>query len=310
MAPGPAFSRAEKLATPRLSLVPGRAPRIIRARSPIGADPGVECVETMSKLARSYRLGVVSYLNARPLVHGLDHDPDVTLRFDVPARLPELLDSGAVDAALVPVIDLAQHGRDWQIVSDACIGCDGETLTVRVFSRVPPERVTRLHVDGDSHTSVVLAQIVWREAHGTQLDVLPYRGQERVDECEAVLLIGDKVVANTLIDYDIQTDLGAAWKSLTGLPFVFAVWAAPRGLDLAELAARLSTARDVGVRAAELIAADYGPAKGWPVALARRYLAARLKFNLGPRQRAAMTRFFDLARRYGLVPAGRDLVFA
>ncbi|MBU0717886.1 MAG: hypothetical protein KJ749_06515, partial [Planctomycetes bacterium] len=136
-----------------------------------------------------WRLGVVSYLNAKPLIAGLDADDDLELVYDVPARLPALLDERLVDVALVPVIDLARQGRTWQIVSDACIGCDGETLTVRVFSRVAPAAIRRLHVDGDSHTSVALARIIWQETYGTTLDIVPYSGNETVDSCEAVLLI-------------------------------------------------------------------------------------------------------------------------
>lgn len=82
-----------------------------------------------------WRLGVVSFLNSKPLIEGLEADRNVELVYDVPARLPAMLDDGTVDVALVPVIDLVKPHRAWQIVSDACIGCDGETLTVRVFSR-------------------------------------------------------------------------------------------------------------------------------------------------------------------------------
>ncbi len=258
---------------------------------------------------RRWRLGVVSYLNAKPLVEGLEGDDRIDLLFDVPARLPSLLDQGVVDVALVPVIDMVEPGRTWQFISDACIGCDGETLTVRVFSRVPPERIRKLHVDGDSHTSVVLARIIWEEMYGRTLELQPYKGCETVDECEAVLLIGDKVVNNRLIDYDIETDLGFAWKSLTSLPFVFAVWAGSRDLDVAVLAERLSRARDRGVESAELIAEDFGPGLHWPVELAKRYLTSRLKFTLGPRQRQAISRFLELARQHGLVEAGREPTF-
>lgn len=259
---------------------------------------------------RRYRLGAVSYLNAKPLIAGLQTDPSIDLVLDVPARLPALLDAREVDAALVPVIDLLQAGRNWRIVSDACIGCDGETLTVRVFSRIGPEAVTRLHVDGDSHTSVALAQIIWRELYGRRLEILPFRGNESVQECEAILLIGDKVVNNTLIEYDIETDLGSAWKSLTSLPFVFAAWAMQRDTDMGDLASRLSRARDRGVELASVIAEDVGPGLGWPVALARRYLTTRLKFDLGPRQRAGMGRFLELARAHHLVAVEGELVFA
>lgn len=259
---------------------------------------------------RHWRLGVVSYLNARPLIAGLDTDPNIELVLDVPARLAALLDKGQVDAALVPVIDLVQPGRTWQVVSDACIGCDGETLTVRVFSRVPPESIRRLHVDGESHTSVALAKIIWKELYGRTLELRPFTGNERIQECEAVLLIGDKVVNNTLIEYDIETDLGSAWKSLTSLPFVFAVWAAPRDFPAAALAQRLSQARDAGTRSAEMIAADFGPGLGWPVAVAKRYLTTRLKYVLGRRQQRGIQEFFRLARLNGLITAGEEVVFA
>jgi len=265
---------------------------------------------TLTQERSPHRLGVVSYLNAKPLVAGLDSDSRVSLLFDVPARLAERLDAGEVDVALVPIIDLAGRDRDWKVVSDACIGCDGETFTVRVFSRVPPASIRRLHVDGESHTSVALAKIVWRETHGTTLEVLPYAPEIPVDQCEAVLLIGDKVVHNTLHDYPIETDLGSAWKSLTSLPFVFAAWAAPKGLATDEVATILSRARDKGVESAELIAADYGPGLNWPVTLAKRYLTKRLKYTLGPRQREAMRRFFDLAQKHAIISRAKDVLAA
>lgn len=256
------------------------------------------------------RLGVVSYLNARPLIQGLDADPRVELLLDVPSRLPDLLDRGVVDAALVPVIDFSVPRRSWNVISDACIASDGETYTVRVFSRVSPHEIRRLHVDGDSHTSVALSRVLWAELHGVDLDIQPFPGRERADECDAILLIGDKVVNHGLVGHEIETDLGSAWKSLTGLPFVFAAWAIPAGRENELLARMLNDARNLGVRSAAMIAEDLGPGMGWPISLARRYLTARLKFHLGARERAAMTRFFDLARQHGVVEAPRELVFA
>ena len=259
---------------------------------------------------KSWRLGVVCYLNAKPLIEGLDRDPDLHLVHDVPSRLAPLLDAGTVDAALLPVIDLVRSDRKWQVVSDACIGCDGETLTVRIFSRIPAESIRRLHVDGDSHTSVVLAKLLWRELYDRKLEIIPFDGQESLDDCEAVLLIGDKVVNHTLIDYHIEIDLGSAWKSLTSLPFVFAVWAAPYNLDVSALASKLTAARDRGEASAEMIAADYGPGLNWPVTLAKRYLTKRLKYRMGPRQREAIAKFFELAGRHGLIEPVEELVFA
>ncbi len=252
---------------------------------------------------------MVSFLNARPLIAGLEADPQFELVYEVPSKLAGLLDSGTVDAALVPVVDFLDARRQWRIISDACIGCDGETLTVRVFSRIPPEAIRRLHVDGDSHTSVALARIVWKEMYDRRLEVLPYHGTETLEDCEAVLLIGDKVVNNNLLDHDVETDLGSAWKTLTGLPFVFAVWAAPLSTELGDLPAKLSQARDRGVQSAELIAADLGPGLGWPVTLAKRYLTTRLRFHLGAAQRTAIARFLELAHANGLAAGRRELIY-
>jgi len=259
-----------------------------------------------------WRLGVVSYLNAKPLIEGLETDGRFELILDVPSRLATLLDEGSVDAALVPVIDLLCDGRRWRIISDACIGCDGETLTVRVFSRVPAAEIRTLHVDGHSHTSVALARILWHELYGQSLNIVPLEDVSEGYDRDAVLLIGDKVVTHAPTHLEIETDLGSAWKTLTSLPFVFAAWAAPRDsdLDLSELTDRLAQARNAGVAAAEMIAADYGPGLGWPVNLARRYLTQRLKFHLGPRERQGMARFLELAKRHGIVSPTKELVFA
>ena len=263
---------------------------------------------------RRWRLGVVSFLNAKPLIEGLDVDGSIELIQEVPALLPALLEQGLVDAALVPVIALFQHDRRWRIVSDACIGCDGETLTVRVFSRVEPGAVRRLHVDTDSHTSVALARIIWQGLYGCRLRIAPFLGHETVDDCEAILLIGDKVVDKPgmarLAEYNIETDLGSAWQSLTSLPFVFAAWAAPHGVDVTGLARRLSHARDLGVESAATIAAEFGPASGWPVELAKHYLTTRLEYTLGPRQRLGMAKFLELAKTCGLVGSTQALAFA
>jgi len=232
------------------------------------------------------------------------------VRFDVPARLPALLDDGCVDAALTPVIDLLDPGRSWKIVSDACIGCDGETMTVRVFSRIPPDRVRRLWVDPASHTSVALARLIWHECHDCRLDIEPLTDTNDVDGCQAVLLIGDKVITAAPYGFTYQMDLGAAWKTVTGLPFVFAVWAAQTSTPTESLAVRLAAARDRGVAGAVAIAHEHGPRHGWPVAVAQTYLTRNLSFTLSPRHRAGIERFLTLGRVHGILPFDRKRVFS
>ncbi len=271
----------------------------------------------MAVAAEHHRLGAVSFLNARPLIWGLDDSPrlleefdcEVELRQAVPSQLASMIDENEVDAALVPIIDVVKPNRDWRILSNSCIGCDGETLTVRVFSRTMPEEIERLHVDGDSHTSVALAQLIWLEKFGRRLEIVPWEGSHSEDEAEAVLLIGDKVINSAPVEFDIQTDLGGAWKSLTGLPFVFAVWAARRDYPAGRLGEVLESARDEGVGRIDGIAAVDAPQLGWPVELARRYLAHRLRFTITERYVEAMRRFVELLKMHGLQTVVQEVSF-
>lgn len=251
-------------------------------------------------------LGIVSFLNSRPLMAGLDEDPALRLVPAVPSALYGLLREGAVDVALLPVVDIWRGGSQLQLVSDACIASSAETMTVRIFSRVPPDRIRSLLADPDSHTSVILARLLWREMYGRDLELHPWKPGQPADRAEAVLLIGDKVVADAPRGYGFEVDLGGAWRHLTDLPFVFAAWAGPTGRDLGRVAAALSTARDRGVAEAGQIAEKYAAAHQWPVSTARRYLSETLLYRLTPAARAGMSRFLESAERIGLLtrPAG------
>ncbi len=249
-----------------------------------------------------WQVGVVSYLNARPLICGLEKDPAVRLQFDVPSRLTERLLRAEFDAALIPVADLLKHSAELRIISDACIGSDGETLTVRILSRVPPEQVRRIHLDQDSRTSAMLAKLVWPALFGNRVAFVSLEDPASIGQCESVLLIGDKVVHTDLSEFRYQVDLGSAWKTWTGLPFVFAVWAAPRRDKFGSLSKLLAAARDRGVRRAGQLAVEFGPAHGWPTPLAQQYLQRYLKFGLTDKYVEGMIRFFDLATAKGLVP--------
>lgn len=262
----------------------------------------------MNRSHTTCRLGAVSFLNTKPLIEGLADEPGVKLELAVPAELTGMLQARRVDAALVPVIDIGRAGGRWKRVSDAGIGSDGDTLTVQVFSRVPPEDMTTLHADTDSHTSVILARLVWKGFHRRPLSVLPLKPGAGVEHCESVLLIGDKVVRADMAQFCYRVDLGGAWRAWTGLPFVFAAWAAPVNLDTTAVARLLSQARDRGVARAAELAAEHGPALGWPADLARDYLTRHMKYTITPAAEAGMNKFLELARVEGLIPQTGALV--
>ena len=264
-----------------------------------------------------FRVAAVSYLNAKPLVDGLEDATDVELVTDVPARLLARLVSGRAGVALCPVIDFQNSPRELVIVPAGGISSDGATLTVRVFSSMPLENLHHVWVDGDSHTSAALLQVVFAERHGRRLDLstlacishqVPSRGP-RGAVPSAVLLIGDKVVRNEPDPnrYPYQLDLGEEWKRLTGLPFVFAAWMARAGAELGELPNLLTRRRETNSSRIDTIAAAHARPAGWPDELARKYLREILSFEIGPRELEAIQLFWSKCYALGLIEQLRPM---
>ena len=195
------------------------------------------------------------------------------------------------------------------------IGCCGPTLTVRLFSRVPFERVTRIHADTDSHTSVALLRVLLAERYGLRPTLIDYHAREQVADHrltpppETMLLIGDKVVTDgpPAKEYPHQLDLGEAWHEMTGLPFVFAIWMARAGVALGDLPGVLESQRIQNSRRIEAIVDAHAAAHGWPRELAMEYLGRLLRYETGPAELRAIEHFASLAQKAGLIQKARPL---
>jgi len=254
------------------------------------------------------RVGAVQYLNTRPLVHGLsDHDLD--LCYDLPSRLADRLADGSLDVALIPAVELFRSPGH-TIVSNACIGCLGPVMSVKLFFRVAPSTVTTLAVDEGSRTSAALSRILLAERYHVHpaVSVLPIGANLCDTSADAVLLIGDRALGpgpGSVGGGAVQVvwDLGDEWLKWTGLPFVFAVWAAREGVDATRLAASLESARDTGVANLAAIAAAEAAGHGLTVPQCLAYLRDNLHFHLGERERSGLSRFRAHAERLGLVPS-------
>jgi len=251
--------------------------------------------------AHPVRIASVSYLNSRPLVEGLDRDPSIALSFAVPALLAEELRSGRVDIALLPVIDL-QRLDSTTILPVGGIGCDGPTLTVRLFSKRPLEQTTTVAADVESHTSVILSRIIFAKRFGIAPNYVDLQ-HTSISPAETCLLIGDKVITQEPSDMPFQLDLGQAWKELTGMPFVFAVWTSRPGVDVAAVGPKLEAARVRGMANIESIIRDHALPRGWPADIARQYLTSYLKYDIGPSQLVAIAHFHQLAAELGFIPS-------
>jgi chorismate dehydratase len=243
----------------------------------------------------------VSFLNAKPLIYGLENDRSVQLSLDVPARLLDGLRDERYDVALLPVIDY-QRMPNLKLLTAGGIGCDGATLTVRIFSAVPVDRIRTLACDTDSHTSVALARVVLSRLYGIRPALVDLgKPGLTVGGDTALLLIGDKVVCEEPTGLPHQIDLGEAWKRLTSLPFVFAAWIARAGVDLRDLPERLELAKHDGMSHIDEIIARHAIPRGWPAETARRYLTEYLKFDVGPDQIRAIRLFHQYAAEDGLI---------
>ena len=249
------------------------------------------------------RIGCVSYLNAKPLIDGLD----APVMFDVPARLLDALESRSVDIALCPVIDFFRAASPMWLVPVGGICCDGSTLTVRLFSKRPIDQLTTIHADTDSHTSIALLRVLLDRLHGLRPELIDYALDDTAPD--AMLLIGDKVVTRSprAIEYPYQLDLGEAWKDLTGLPFVFATWMAPVDADLGDLPDRLAACRRRNADRTDDIVDTYAEAHGWPRDLAHDYLGSILRYRVGDREIQAIGRFSEWAAELGVIDQPRPL---
>ena len=199
------------------------------------------------------------------------------LVFDVPSRLAEQLAAGQLDVALIPSIEFFQD-PGYTIVSDACIGCRGPVLSVKLFSRVPPHEIRTLALDEGSRTSVALIRILLKERFDLdpQLVPLPLGAMPGDVPADATLLIGDRAMRSPGGSFAEVWDLGDEWCRWAELPFVFAMWTARAGADLGGVELALSEARDLGLQHLQEIADK----EAAPLGLSRPECVAYLRDNL------------------------------
>jgi len=255
------------------------------------------------------RVGAVSYLNTRPLVWGLeDRLRDAfhghsTLVFDLPSRLADRLQRGDLDVALIPTIEYLRGKNEYQIVSDAVIGCRGPVWSVRLLSRVPVDQIQSLALDEGSRTSQALAQILLWEQFRLRPRLVPFPITAEAEEiaADALLMIGDRAMHPPAGAYTEIWDLGDRWYRWSERPFVFAVWAGHADRCTDELSQILAQARDDGVAHLEQIAQAQAGLHGLTVPDCLSYFADHLHYTLRQGEREGMALFAERATALGLL---------
>lgn len=251
----------------------------------------------------SVRLGAVDYLNARPLVFGLETRTDLfSLRFDVPSKCAALLHEGSIDVGMIPSIEYLRGREPYRIVPGCGITSPGDVASVALFSTRPVGELRSIAADTSSRTSAGLLRVLCAETFGIDPEFVPMppRLDEMLTRCQAALLIGDPAL---FLDHAarglLKVDLGAEWLKLTGLPFVWAFWAGRAGALSDKAVEALVTAKDAGAAASDQVAAAYCAPDQLEVG--RAYLSENIKYTFGEREEAGLRRYYQLAERHGVV---------
>lgn len=239
------------------------------------------------------RVGIVNYLNTRPLIYGLHRPPvsdKIILTGDYPSRVAGQLMNDEIDVGLVPVAALKEM-KEYHIVGDYCIGTEGEIASVALFSEVPVQEIKKVYLDYQSRSSVALLQFLMREYWGINPEVLRAENESyrhEITGTTAGLVIGDRALEQRKLSTFIY-DLGSEWRAITGLPFVFAVWASRKKLP-DEFIREFNEANSVGLKKIDEIAASI------PDALydMKKYYKLHLSYRLDEAKKKGMEKFLEL----------------
>ena len=247
----------------------------------------------------THRFSVLPYANALPLVHFIgESSPEVSLSYHPPRHSIAALLDGQADAALIPIVDFFTH-RELRMVPGLGICADGDVTSVLLQCHRLLPTVTTIGLDPESKTSNVLVQVLVRN-HFRLSGRVTFTG--RIAGAHACVCIGDRALraAPALESYD----LAGEWKKMTGLPFVFAVWAVRRSCPhVEEISQLLRHARNRGCESRRQLARLCSQRLGLPEDRCYDYLTDRLHYEVGPREIEGMRLFAELATEF-LPPAG------
>ena len=246
------------------------------------------------------RLGRISYVNMAPVFYRLDAEVDEVA--GVPTELNRALLEGEVDVAPISSIEWARNAERLRLLPRLCVSSEGAVESIQLVSERPLEQVRSLAVTPESATSIVLAKVLLPEAEHLAFGDA---------DADARLLIGDAALRSAFEDPTPHHDLGRLWLERTGLPMVFAVWAARE--PLVEGVAELEDALVASIRLAraepQRLAREASARYGYPAGFLARYFE-KLRYRFGARERAGLVTFLELARDAGELAAVPELRFA
>jgi len=235
-------------------------------------------------VGRLTRLGRIAYVNMAPVFFRVDADFDEVA--GVPTDLNARLLAGEIDTAPISSIEWARNADRLRLLPRLCVSSEGAIDSIQLVSRKPLEHVRVVAVTPESATSVVLTKVLLPHAEHVPLG----------EEADAKLLIGDAALRSAFEDPTPHHDLGRLWLERTGLPMVFAVWACPEPLvdGLPELEEALVASLRRARAEPETLAFEASERYGYPPGFLARYFE-KLRYRFGPRERAGLYTFLEMA---------------
>ena len=244
------------------------------------------------------RLGRIGYVNMAPVFFRLEAEVEEVV--GVPTELNRQLIAHEIDIAPISSIEYARHADALRLMPRLCVSSEGAVESIQLISKTPLARIRTVAVTPESATSVVLTKVLFPDAEHVPLG----------EEAEAKLLIGDAALRSAFEDPTPHHDLGRLWLERTGLPMVFAVWAAPEPThpDLPELEDALVASVRAARAEPEQLAYESSERYGYPPGFLARYFE-KLRYRFGPRERAGLYTFMELARDVGELQEVPELRF-
>jgi len=228
------------------------------------------------------------------MLHGKQRDL-FDLELAIPAECADRLKDGRADIGIVPSVEL--NRQKLEIIRGAGVACHGPVRSILLISKVPFREIRKLATDSTSRTSVALSRIILARKYGVEPEAESHAPHlsEMLEKADAALIIGDAALALNPAELPFHVlDLGAEWVDMTGLPMVFAVWAARAGVPRQDPAPFLASLH-FGLEHLEDIVRDQHPKLGFSEPLIREYLTRNIVFELGQREYQGLEKFLQYA---------------
>ncbi len=239
------------------------------------------------------KVGAVSYLNTKPLLYGIKRSEPLLKIMELvesyPSKIAAMLIDGSIDMGLVPVAVLPQL-KEGYIVSDYCIGADGDVASVCLFSQVPLEKIQKVLLDYQSSSSVQLCKLLLKNFWKIEplLEDAAENFENNIGGTTAAVIIGDRALAQRKISPFIY-DLAGAWKAFTGLPFVFAAWVANKKLP-DDFIALFNGANTVGLNNMDTVIAENAS----DMYDLKKYYTKNISYTFDERKKKGMAKFLQI----------------